>query len=469
MVDDSKHESEARTTKGLNARMWAWEEFLKKLDGRFGKQTIDKWLRSLQVVHFDSGNLYLEATDSFQVSWFEEHARPLLKRELLNNNFRPIKVHISLQGPASIRAPAKKEKPKAAYSFLPDKIDPAASLFTYIPAASNSVSFRFLSELAGLDSPQLQLGTYNPIFIWGEPGCGKTHLLMALADAFKRRGLHALYTRTETFTEHVVSAIRNSEMQAFRTTYRTPDILLFDDVHLLARKDATQEEFFHTFNTLHSTGRQIILASQQPAAHLSDIEPRLISRFEWGIALHVEKLQSQELAQVLERRCEHLHFPLSSEVRSFLIEQFPQAHSLHRALEALILRVHMQESALYHRQPGLIDTAVAAQLLRDLLEKEQNRALTPQKIIQAVAAQYGVKMEDILGKSQNQECVAPRQVAMYLCRKELRLAFAAIGRIFSRDHSTVMTSVKYIQQQVDKQDRSMVSVLFDISNTISKK
>ena len=290
---------------------------------------------------------------------------------------------------------------------------------------------------------------------------------MALSHAFKKRGLNTLYARTETFTEHVVGAIRNSDMQLFRKTYRSPDILLFDDVHLLARKDATQEEFFHTFNTLHSSGRQIILTSQQPPAHLTDIEPRLISRFEWGISFRLEKLKAQELTAVLERRCEHLHFPLSEDVRDFLVEQFPQSHSLHRALEALILRVHLQNNALYHRQPGKIDTEAVKELLKDLIEKERGSIVTPQKIIHAVAAHYGIKNEDILGKSQSQECVAPRQLAMYLCRNELKLPFAAIGRIFSRDHSTVMTSVKYIQQQLDKQERAVMAALFDVSKVLN--
>lgn len=457
--------------------MQVWNDFLKKQESILGKQTVDKWLRSLKIVHFDSGNLYLEASESFQISWFEEHVRPLLKTQLTNNNFRSIKVHLNLQESSAslIRPPLlKKDKDRTTFVFHPDKIDASATLDTFVPGEINLVGFRLLCELSGYDrdahsfvEPTLALAAFNPIFIWGGSGTGKTHLLMALKQSFEKRGLKALYFRIETFTEHFVGAIRNAEMQLFRTTYRSPDILLIDDVHVLARKDATQEEFFHTFNALHTTNRQIIMTSQQPSSLLSEIEPRLISRFEWGIALHLEKLEQTELSEVLDRRCEQLHFPLSKEVRTFLIETFLHSHGLHRALEALILRLHLQKNVLLQRQPGLIDKALAQELLQDFIQKEKASALTPEKIITSVSAFYGIRNEDILGKSQAQECVTPRQIAMYLCRKELKIAFAAIGRIFSRDHSTVMTSVKNIQQQLDKQDKSIKAPLLEISRTLS--
>ncbi|MES2122165.1 MAG: DnaA/Hda family protein, partial [Chlamydiota bacterium] len=271
--------------------MKAWEDFLKKQEELLGKPIIDKWLRALKVLHFDSGNLYLEAKDSFQCIWFEEHIRPMLKRGLLNNNFRPIKVHLAV-AQENGTVPQKKQKtnekppPPPQLEFPPDPLDPAATLDQFIIGESNEVLLRLLCELTGYDpnsnqfkEPLLALGTFNPIYLWGAPGMGKTHLLMALARAFQKRGLNALYARAETFTEHVVSAIRGSDMQSFRKAYRHNDILLIDDVHLLARKTATQEEFFHTFNALHTTGRQLILTANCAPSQLQEIEPRLVSRF----------------------------------------------------------------------------------------------------------------------------------------------------------------------------------------------
>ncbi len=443
--------------------MQAWDDFLKKQDDKLGKETIDKWLRSLKVVHFDSANLYLEAENNFHLSWFEEHIRPLLKHHFSNNNHRPIKVHVSVgQEVSPSTASSKKERVKTPFIFTPDALNPHYTLENFIPGQANRVNFEVLCQLTGYNqAPILKLATYNPIYIWGAPGSGKTHLLMAITAALSKRGIKALYAKTETFTEHVVSAIRASDMLPFRTTYRYADVLLIDDIHLLARKDATQEEFFHTFNALHTSNRQIILTSQHPPSLLEEIEPRLVSRFEWGISLHLEKLQPDDLREVLNRKCDVLDFPLSDSTRTFLLQTFPQMQTLHRALEALILRLHLQSLG----KPDQLDQHQAADLLKDLVQQEQSHALSPQKIIHAVATYYGIRKEDILGKSQTQECVTPRQLAMYLCRTVLKLPFMAIGRIFSRDHSTVMTSVKAIQHELSIQNRNISTALFEIART----
>lgn len=449
--------------------MQAWEDFLTKQEKLLGKTVIDKWLRSLKVVHFDSGNLYLEAKDSFQILWFEEHVRPELKSQLLNNNFRPIKVHITAAENSLASAPksSKKDKSKAQppLSFIFDKLNPESTLENFCAKESNKIVYRLFCELTGynpqtekLEQPAVALGTFNPIFLWGGSGSGKTHLLMALTHAFKKRGLNALYARAETFTEHVVAAIRSSEMQAFRKAYRLVDVLLIDDVHVFGRKDATQEEFFHTFNTLHSSGRQIILSSKCAPALLQEIEPRLVSRFEWGINVHFEKLTLEDLKLVLKKRCASLNFPLSEEVCDYIVATFPSSKSLHRALEALILRCHLETDARLRRDPQLLDKAKATQMLSDLAAHEQKSALSPEKIIAAVSAQYGVRSEDLLGKSQSQECSFPRQIAMYLCRNELRLPFQSIGQVFGRDHSTVMTSIKQIEKKIQNERELLASL-----------
>ncbi len=451
--------------------MQAWDDFLLKQEPLLGKDVVEKWLRTMKVVHFDSGNLYLEAKDSFQVLWFEEHLRPTLKSKLLNNNFRPVKVHISVgelktppaQAPAKSKT-GKSPSPQAVHYFL-DKIDPSLTLENFVPGETNKILFKLLSELTGYDpqtekytAPSVALGAFNPIYLWGGSGSGKTHLLMALAQAFKGRGLNPLYARAETFTEHVVAAIRGSEMQVFRKAYRHADILLIDDVHVFSRKDATQEEFFHTFNTLHTSGRQVILSANCTPALLKEIEPRLVSRFEWGINIHLEKLSGPDLKQVLQKRCEGFQFPLTDEVLDYLITTFPSARSLHRALEALILRSHLNARS----SAATLDPASVQRILADLEEEEKKTALSPDKIIASVASIYGIRQEDLLGKSQSQDCSLPRQIAMYLCRHELRLPFQGIGSIFSRDHSTVMTGIKQIEKRLEASDRELHSSLLEI-------
>jgi chromosomal replication initiator protein len=456
--------------------MRVWEEFIKKQEKMLGAEAAHRWLHTLKVVHFDSGNLYLEAKDPFHVLWFEEHIRPLLKSGLLNNNFRPIKVHLTVSETTSPSLQSKKEKrkPLPAAPLIFDKLDTAMTLENFVMGENNKVLFRFICEMTGYNAEENRFEgtpastTFNPIYLWGGPGCGKTHLLMALAHAFNKRGLHPLYARAETFTEHMISAIRSSEMQSFRKAYRHVDVLLIDDVHLFARKSATQEEFFHTFNTLHTSGRQIILSSKCAPAMLEEIEPRLVSRFEWGINIHFEQLKTDELKQMLLKRCSLFHFPLADDVVQFLVQAFPRANSINRALEALILRCHLEKDARRKRNPQMLEKEEVKEMLKDLILQQQQSVLCPEKIIAAISTIYGIRSEDLLGKSQAQECSYPRQIAMYLCRQELKLSFQAIGRIFGRDHSTVMTGVKQIEIRIEASDKELLSSLSEFKNLILK-
>ncbi|MFI5334544.1 MAG: DnaA ATPase domain-containing protein, partial [Chlamydiales bacterium] len=284
----------------------------------------------------------------------------------------------------------------------------------------------------------------NPIFIHGESGAGKSHLLTAIGHALKERGLRLLFVRAETFTEHVVAAIRTGAMEEFRNAYRLADVLIIDDVHVLARKWATQEELFHTFNTLHSKGKQIILSANSPPQFLEAIEPRLVSRFEWGIVLRLEKMSEHETLEWLKKRADALSLPLDAEAIDFLVHAL-HAHTkpLQNALHALTLRLHLQLS-----KTQSIDTEAVKRILSDFLIKEKQKELNPDKILRAVAAYYGIRIEDLLGKSQAKECAIPRQMAMYLIRTLLSLSYFKIGQLFSRDHSTVMSSVKLVEKKL---------------------
>ena len=356
--------------------MQAWNKFLTLQETELGLETVNKWLRPLKVLRFDACNLYLEAKDSFQVLWFEEHIRQKAQARLLNNNSKRIKVHLSIanvKAPTAIKGKVKKATAQAVniqiFNLIFDGLYPYSTFQNFVISEANLLPHKLLCKLAGYDSDtytlvpgKKELCSCNPIYLYGSSGTGKSHLLIATAHALKQQGLNVIYTRAETFTEHVVTAIRAGEMSTFRQTYRNIDALIIDDVHVFSRKGATQEELFHTFNTLHLAGRQIILSANCSPSELQFIQPRLVSRFEWGIVIPLDLLDKVKIAEVLNKRAAALNYTLHPKIAEFLISTFTSnVKALTRALEALILRSHM--SQVSGKQTSLMSVALAQQYL----------------------------------------------------------------------------------------------------------
>lgn len=442
--------------------MQAWEDFLKTQEKVLGKRAVDTWLRTLKVAQFDAGNLHLQAQDAFQISWFKEHCFDKVQKHLLNNNGRPIKVHIDLGS----KLPPKPEAPveELPDNFPTDPIDPSCHFGSFVPGQKSQIAYHVLSQIVGYDlkkgrfkkSGNLPLGEYNPIYLYGPSGVGKTHLLMAVANALQNRNLNAVYVRAETFTDHVISAFRGGKITEFREKYRKLDALLIDNVESFVRKNATQEELFHTFNTLHTHNIQMIFSAGGLPRSLNGIEERLISRFEWGINLTLDRLGPSELVEVASRRSQMLQFPLNDELTNFLATTFPNLKSLTKAVEALVLRTHIKKL-----DPSELTEPLASELLADLIAKEREEKLTPDKILKAVAEKFGIRIDDILSKSQSRDIALPRQIAMYLCRTQLKMPYIKIGSLFSRDHSTVMSSVRLISKGIETKKATIIEPIHE--------
>ena len=444
--------------------MQAWEEFIKKLENDLGKQTVSKWLRTLKVVHFDACNLYLEAYDALHILWFEEHVRSAAIATLRNNNNNPIKVHLtSASGDAlqkkrrNASAPSPPQENSTPFSITFDPLDSQATFDTFITASENEYPLKFLLNI----SKGEQLAAFNPLYLCGEKSAGKSHLLMALCRSLRKANLKVHFASAQTFTEHFIAAIRLSKMELFRSSYREVDILILDDVHVLARRSATQEELFHTFNALHSTGRQIVLSSHLSPAELTDIEPRLISRFEWGLTLEIKSLNQENREALIKQRSRCTNFPLTDDVPPFLVNTFPSTQALLIAFNALLMRA---EDKKIHS----VDLDQTKTLLQDLIASSQVQAITPDHIISSVATYFDIETGDLLGKAQTKECSLPRQVAMYFCRHELKMPFKQIGRLFSRDHSTVMSSIRQIQKRIELQEKEMCTSIIEVHKKLQR-
>ncbi len=445
--------------------MQAWQQFIAQREQELGVETARRWLRSLKVLNFDACNLYLEANDSFQVMWFDEHIRPKL-HELVNNNQKPIKVHLSLPELVPTAPRSRKSKKdqsttiSSSFQIFFEELDPSCGLEDFLVSEENKVAYGVLEELAtryvsakvqamssfSSTTPEKERCMFNPIYLYGPSGSGKTHLLMAITEKLARVGYKAIYARSELFTEHVVKAIRIGEMANFRSTYRNADVLLIDDVQVFGRKNATQEEFFHTFNTLHTEGKQIILSANVAPQQLQFIEPRLISRFEWGIALPLEAPHKKDIAKILEQKAEHYKYPISARTIEFLRDTFAtNPKSAVKALEALMLRSHLNKSG----QKTHLPLNTVKELLADLIDDEKAKAMTFERILATVSDYYSLSPDELIGKSQSRNALLPRQLAMYLSRTLLKAPYMQIGDIFQRDHSTVMSAIRQAEKQMN--------------------
>ncbi len=441
--------------------MQLWENFLNSLENEIGKEIVDKWLRPFKIVHFDALSLVLKAQDSFQALWFEEHIRAKARDYLKNSKEKPLKIKIEVEE-------NKEELPSssnvaATLECNYDPLNPSYTFENFILWEKNFLTFQIFSELVGFDfstynydPDNSQQGIYNPIYLHGEIGSGKTHLLHATTLAMQKQNIHVLYVKAETFTEHMIKAMRIGQMQKFRDTYRNSDVFIVDNIEHFANKTATQEEFFHTFNHYHTSGKQVILASKLAPKKLEKIEPRLVSRFEWGIVVSLEELIQDKLPLFLLKKMDLYQLALSKELKDYLLSTFKKPSLLEKALETLSFKSDLENRSSFGRVFHLDEGRA---IVHKLKEDFNQKSLSCDGIIEAVLDTFDVNREEILGKSQTKEAVLPRQLAMYLLRNKLKMPYVKIGKVFARDHSTVISSVRLIAKGIKNKENKILQRL----------
>ena len=343
-------------------------------------------------------------------------------------------------------------------------LNPKYTFDTFVVGSNNK--FAHAASLAVADKPGK---IYNPLFLYGGVGLGKTHLMHSIAHSIlsKDKTKKVLYVTSETFTVELIDAIRginNTTINDFREKYRNIDVLLIDDVQFIIGKESTQEEFFHTFNTLHGANKQIIISSDRPPKEIETLESRLRSRFEWGLIADISAPDYETRMAILRKKEETDGYKFNDDVIQFIASNVKSnIRELEGALNKLIAYSNLERKDIKE-----ITVEKAEEVLRDILLPNEKREVTPELIIQTVAEHYGITMADIAGNKRNNEIVVPRQIAMYLCRKMTEASLKNIGNLLGkRDHTTIINGQKKIEEELKSNNTSLKNNIDIIMKKIS--
>jgi chromosomal replication initiator protein len=433
-----------------------WKRVLDEAYRQLPDKVVRAWLEPTEAVALEDGRLVVAAPDEFAAKWNETNHAVLLARLAEPLIGRPASVVFRVQEDRQKRpqmdffvsAAASQAGPPANPSAQP--LNERYTFDSFVIGKSNQLAAA--AAHAAVESPGK---TYNPLFIYGATGLGKTHLMQAIAHALvrSRPDTRVLYVSAEQFINEVIEGISRRTMPEFRKRYRTDiDLFLVDDVHFLEGKEATQEEFFHTFNALYEAGKQIVLTSDRPPKEIPGLEARLVSRFEWGMVADIAQPDLEHRIAILRKKQEqdHLEMTIPDDVLRFIAEH---VRSNVRELEGCIIKLLLFAS-LKHRE---VSIELAREALADKIRPGEDSLAAPKtlptidRIQDVVARRWGVTSEQLRSKARIKTLVIPRQIAMYLARDLLQMQLIEIGQAFGgRDHSTVIHSVDKVQRQMSR-------------------
>ena len=447
-----------------------WTRLLDQARRQLPEQVVRTWLEPSEALKVEGNTLFVGVPDRFAADWNESKHGALLA------SLAPVALGHPLNVVFRVHE-EQKTRPQMDFFVapLPERGITADSTTVVNSQLSGRYTFsNFVigksNELAAAAAQAVAEApgkVYNPLFIYGQTGLGKTHLMQAVAHDLLQRNprIRLAFIGTEQFTNELVSSIQGRTTQEFRRRYREIDLLLVDDIHFLKSKEATQEEFFHTFNALYEAGRQIILTSDRPPSEIPGLEARLVSRFQWGMVADIEQPDLEHRTAILRNKAalDHLELTIPDDVITFIAEN---VRSSVRELEGSIIRL-LAYASLRHRD---ITVEVAREALRDKLKFSDQAAevtdvsISIQSIQSAVAREWGVTTDGLRSKIRTKTLTVPRQVSMFLIRELLGLQLVEIGNAFGgRDHSTVIHSLDRVQEQL-KTDTSFSSRVFRVKH-----
>ncbi len=427
----------------------------KKLD----KNSYETWLKHVKLVDFFDNTLFIEVPTDFSRAWLSNNYSTLINDTLNSLTKRDINVKFVMAG----EVPRTIEKKRTgSRNTIDNSFIPLNSKYTFDSfVVGNGNRFAHAASLAVAESPAK---AYNPLFIYGGVGLGKTHLMHAIGHCVVNREVHqtkVAYVTSETFTNEIIYSIREDTTVEFRNKYRSMDILLVDDIQFVAGKERTQEEFFHTFNTLYEANKQIVISSDRPPKEIPTLEDRLRSRFEWGLIADIQPPDLETRIAILQKKAEQENMMVPDETIIFIASQF---QSNIRELEGALNTVNAYGD-LENRE---IMPDEASVILKDILPPSKPKEITALLILETVSSYYNLRQEEFKAKKRTRAVAFPRQIAMYLTRELTDLSLPQVGAFFGgRDHTTVIHACEKISTEM-KEDLSLKSSIEEIMSRLKE-
>lgn len=422
-----------------------WKEVLSNISGKIPPQSFKTWLEPAKGASIKGNILTVDVPNMFFVDWIEEHYRKIIEIALLNIVGSEISIKFN---PIERGIKPKKEKERL-YRIDSHNLQKRYTFKTFVVGSGNR--FAHAAALAVSKSPGQ---AYNPLFIYGAVGLGKTHLIQAIGNYVTENtpGSKVYYTSCEKFLNEMVDAIQNSTMIQFKKRYRGKDILLIDDLQFIENKEGLQEEIFHTFNSLHDTGRQIIMTSDRPPIEINGIEERLLSRFQWGLVCDLKPPDFETRIAILKTKAELAGASVSNDILIYIAQRIKSnIRELEGALVTLLALTSLTDTKL------TLDSS--RQMLDDILGREKITKISIERIQEVVSNHYAITPQALRGKRRTRSISFPRQVAIYISREQTDLSLKAIGKAFGgRDHSTILHDYDKIKSLIAKDDELKIDI-----------
>ncbi len=446
-----------------------WEETLQDMKNKLREPSFETWLKPTEPVKIDENTIIINAPNDFTKDWLENRYIDSIQNSLKKITNKNFKVKFVLYGEDvedtedNQNKTYKKENENKSQISVEQKstwLNPKYTFDSFV--IGNANRFAHAASLAVAEAPA---NAYNPLFIYGGVGLGKTHLMHAIGHYVLEHmsDLRVVYISSEKFTNEFINAIRDNKTTQFRSKYRNIDVLLVDDIQFLAGKEQTQEEFFHTFNSLHENNKQIIISSDRPPKEIPTLEDRLRSRFEWGLITDIQAPDLETRIAILRKKAHLEKLELPNDVVVYIANQIDTNI---RELEGGLIRV-IAYSSLANKK---ITIETAKEALKDIIpDKQQPRQITIYNIQKTVAYYFGLKIDDLKAKKRTRTVSFPRQIAMYLSRELTENSLPKIGEDFGgRDHTTVMHAHNKISRDIQKDNR-LDKMIKEIKNLLQKE